>query len=284
MDVTPMKKKGGARFMDVDTYKVSCEANKLQALESFKSADEVGSHDSEFVHVMRAVLTEHNRFQVVVKVHFADNYFITKELAMMDKLKGYTHAVQKLCDFRCQDDKTRWMRPLKRPKSLCKPSGKDALHFVVMQFIQDGDVTKWLGSLSPSKPEILSFFAQAALVIAEVAFTYGVYHGDLNSGNILLAKTESPYQRFRILDRTYKVKTFGRTPVLIDFGRGGEYEGKPKNRMVLDDIYIMLSVLTNYVVDQDLKGELRAFVMSESAKKKNKVADFMDALISKVGG
>lgn len=96
----------------------------------------------------------------------------------------------------------------------------------------------------------------------------------------MIAKTESKRVRFRILDRTYKVKSFGKTPVLIDFGRGGEYEGKLKNRMVLDDIYIMLSVLTNYVVDQELKGKLRAFVMSESAKKKNKVVNFMDLLLS----
>lgn len=278
MKIEHLKKKGGARFTDVETYKVSCLENKILAQESFKSANEVTSQGDEdtFVHVVKGILTDYNE-PVVVKVHHANNYFIQNELQMMERLEDYPHVVQQLCNFKCQDDTKRWMKHIKHPTSLCVPRGPDHLHYIVMEYIENGDVHTWFRS-NPTAKEIKAFVLQAALIIAEMAYTYKVYHGDLNSGNILIERTSKKTETYTVNDTTYRVKTHGVVPKLIDFGRGEIEQGKTRNGSVLSDIYILLSVLCNGIKDQGMKDRLQRFVMEESQRRKNRVKEFIERL------
>lgn len=278
MDIEHLSKRGGARFTDVATYKVSCEGNQLLGKESFKSASEVGSSDQDFVHVIRSILTDHNQ-PVVVKMHLAGTYFIQNELAIMSKLEGYDHVVQKVCDFQCNDDKKRWQHHVRKPATFCQPGGLDKLHLIVMEYIEDGDVAKVFDS-NQTKHEIHDMFLQTALTISELGAKFKVYHGDLNSGNILFEKTDKKYASYSVLDRYFRVKTHGRTPKLIDFGRGGDYDGKVQQRGILDDIYIVLSVLCNWIKDPDIKRDMQGFITSQSRENKKQLIKFLDALKS----
>ena len=277
MQLEYLKKKGGARLLDVDTYKASCLQNKIIAQKSFKSANEVT--DDEFVHVVKSILTEHQQ-PVVVKVHHARKIFIKNELEIMERLKNCPFAVKKICDFTCKDDTKRWMEHIKSPTTLCDPKGANKLHYIVMEYIENGDIHKWLAS-HPTHDAIKSFCLQVALIIAELAFSYRVNHGDLNSGNILVEHTKRKTMKYRIKDTTFKVKTHNVIPKLIDFGRGDIYEGKVHQRAVLSDIYILLSVICNGIKDATLKKEIEEFLYQESVKKKNTVARFIERLQKK---
>lgn len=279
MQIEYLRKKGGARFTDVETYKVSCLENKIIAQKTLKSANEVTSQGDEdsFVHVVKSILTEY-KHPVVVKVHHANQYFITNELKIMDKLKDYPHVVQKLCDFRCADDTKRWMRRITNPTTLCQPAGPDQLHYIIMEYIENGDIHGWFQS-NPTRKEIKSFFLQATLIISEMAFTYKVYHGDLNSGNILVERTSKRYETYNVNGTSYRIKTCNVTPKLIDFGRGEIEEGKTRNQSVLNDIYIMLSVLSNGIKDEGIRTKYTTFIVDESGRKKNTVKGFIERLL-----
>lgn len=275
MIVEYLYKRGGARFTNVDTYKVSCEQNKLIGKETLKSAKEVDEED--FVHVIRSVLTEYKE-PVVVKVHEHGNYFVVNELNMLNKLSDYNRVVQKLCDFKCKDSKSRWMDRAVGNMHFCDSKGNDMLHFIVMEYIPDGDISKRLPHASFE--ELRSFFLQSALVLCELAYNFKVYHGDLNTGNILIEKTNKKTATYIVKDTTFNVKTYGVAPKLIDFGRGGEYKGKVRDDIVLNDIYILLSVLSRWIMDKGSRKTMEEFILKESSIKKNKVLDFLANLES----
>lgn len=261
-----LKKTKHARLLGTDTIIIqggnseledSCNKNEIIGIESMKSSDEA----DEFVHVIRSVLHQHG-LSVVVKIHDTHSYFVEKELFALNRLADFENSVKKICDFSCLDDKSRWKNMIHSPVKFCN-NKHDKLHFIVLEYNENGDVESFL-TKNPSRPTICSLFLQIELVIMKLALDYGISHGDLNSGNMMISTTEKSRIHYRVLDKEYRITSYGILPKLIDYGRCTKYVGKIYPNYILDDIYTCLSVLVMYIKDEELKTGLKEFIYHES--------------------
>lgn len=240
-----LKKGGGSRFKDVDTYKVVCSkpSEYIEIARSLKSAD---------AHVAIANLRSFKK-QSVVKVLSSKNKHARKEIDILQRLKNFHHVVQYLCSFQCYDSKTRWMTPLETPTTACITSKKDKqkLTFIVMEYIENGDLVAFLQDPRRTANELLSFLLQSCLVIATLGYKYNISHGDLNSGNILVRKTNKETTYFIHSKRKTKIeiKTYGFMPVFLDFGESEFYhEGLvDKDEGIIEDIFQFLRTLSYWM-------------------------------------
>lgn len=263
-----LPKKGGARFKDVDTFKVVCENNDIIGINTLKAADEVGQGVNEFTHVLLSHLGQTQR-EVIVKMHDGQSRFIKHELKLLNRLQSFRNCVKLICDFSCKDDKNRWNKRITKPTTLCQTNANDHVHFLIMEYIKDGDLNEFIDhivKLYTSDPKqgmklFKSLFLQISLGIMEMGTTYKIYHGDLNSGNILVYKTTQQIITYKVLDREYRMKTYGFYPVFIDFGRGGMYEKRPKNQtLIKEDISIIGNVLSAWIKDLDLSQKFNTLL------------------------
>lgn len=263
-----LNKRAGARFLDVPTYKISCENKDLKTIESLKSAEEV----VEFTHVIK------HKLPVVVKIHDADSNFADNEIKCLKTLSRFKYAVQYLCDFECYDDKSRWMNKLKKKTKFCVHS-KDKLRFIVMEYIEGGDLYAYLESKDKPQKELFSFLMQIALVICILATKYHIYHGDLNTGNILIERTAENTIDYRLLGKKYRVETYGVYPKFIDFGRSGFYDERFEDKDILEDVYLIFNVVSAWL-PIDSQKLLRHFVKTQCKLRHKTIAEFFEAFAS----
>lgn len=275
MQMIHLPKTGGSRFENVATYKVVCDdpMSNLVLVESFKSSNEVGSHDRIFTHVAKGILKKYGK-ECVVKILHVDNPFYDNEIKALEELKNYKNVVQYVCHFTCNDTKERWMEEIIKdtPVQPCLRDGKHHLGFIVLEYIPNGSVLDFFDS-KPSVTTLKSLFIQTALVIMELGTKYKIFQGDLNYGNILLKRTK-PHasMKYQIDDDTFvKINTLGIRPVLIDFGRGGFYEKHRKNTFnIMQDVILALSVYSNWITDDNktLKKKLLEVIVKHKQKSK----------------
>lgn len=252
-----LPKKGGARFKDVSTYQVLCDdPNNFKGIKSLKSADEVGSGPNEFTHVLLSKIA-HKQEKCIIKIHRAENPFLSKEIGIMSQLSNYKNIVQIVCTFNCKGTKDMFMKHIEKPmKHLCSSHGDVDLTFIVMEYIANGDVEQVLSM--NNKPKLQSLILQTAFIIIELGTLFNVFHGDLNSGNILVKTTNKKTLSYTVYGKEHIVETVGIRPVLIDFGRGGYYDPRSKNkRNIIEDILTMLLVFSSYIVIPELKDAMR---------------------------
>ena len=106
-----------------------------------------------------------------------------------------------------------------------------------------------------SNEEFYSIFMQIELAIIILALDYRISHGDLNSGNILIAKTNNKIIKYNISGKCHNIKSFGIIPKLIDYGRCSNYIGRGKicAEPIIDDVFIAFSVLRMYLNQNNQK-------------------------------
>lgn len=263
-NTTYLTKKAGARFKDVDTYKVSCDnpTESFTILKSLKAAEDVGSGINEFVHVLIANIKKNTTTNTtcVIKVHRADNLFVDREIKILQALQTYKNIVQYICHFECNNDIQIFMKPLGKHKpSLCNEKEDIKMKFIVMEYIHNGDIEPYLKSQNVHT--LKSIILQSALIIIELGHLHNIYHGDINSGNILIKSTHKSKLTYDVFGKQYHVTTSGVRPVFIDFGRGGFYDTRSKNkRNIVDDILIMLMVFSNYISIDGMKDKIKHIV------------------------
>jgi len=268
MQIINLRKTGGARMKDAHTYTVSCLENNLIGYKTLKSANEVDPED--FVHVILSKLSKETK--VIVKIHEANSMFAKNEVMAMKALKEYRNTVHYICDFVCQDNIDRWQEPVKDAQKFClfseNLSSKSVnLHFIVMEYIPNGDLSHLLRHLQDTDV-LTSLFLQTALVIIELGSIYKICHGDINSGNILITTTKKSTLSYSILGKPMKIKTFGHVPIFLDFGRCSLYEKITKNKYdILQDVLTAFSVYSGWM-QPDLKVKVRDFVTNELAVNK----------------
>jgi serine/threonine protein kinase len=249
-----LNKKAGARLLNIETYKFNCEQNKLIGKKTLKSAEEADA----FGHVIQSVLA--NQTNVIVKIHEEKNiYFLENELKALKTLANFENSVQYICDFSCMDDKSRWFKYVTKPTKFCNQKA-DKLHFIVMEYIEHGDLHTDFFDKNPSRLEIQSVCLQIALAIAILGFEYKIYHGDLHSGNILLDRTDQENITYKVRGKKYNIKTYGYLPKLVDFGRCGFYDGRIKPAYVIEDLYLIFTILSTWIKDQEYKNKIQDFL------------------------
>lgn len=265
-----LRKKNKSRFNDVDTIlfvggnstiEESCKNNEIVGTKSIKSSEETGDETNEFVHVILSVLKE-NELPIIVKIHDSNSFFVEKELFALNKLVNFENSVKKICDFSCVDDKKRWKNMINSPVTFCN-NKKNKLHFIVLEYIENGDIDVFF-SKSHSNTILCSLFLQIELAIIKLALDYRISHGDLNSGNILISSTAKSRIHYRILDKEYRITSYGILPKFIDYGRCTKYVGKIYPSYILDDIYTILYILAIRIKDEELKSKFQEFIRDQS--------------------
>ena len=188
MEISKIPKTNRSRLLQQDTYKIVCEdpEKHIRAVTTLKAGNETGSGIDEFTHVALGALRKFKK-PCVIKVHYTKSAFTKREIDITTRLKECPYALQHICHYSCHDDKLRWMDNLKNPKTTCKGS-KDDLTFMIMPYIENGDVCDFLKTASAR--EIKSLFILSGYAIMHMAKQYGVSHGDLNSGNILIQRVK----------------------------------------------------------------------------------------------
>jgi serine/threonine protein kinase len=277
MEIINLPKTSRSRLNTQDTYKIVCQDpdKYLRAIESFKSANEVGSGLMEFVHVALGKMKKFKK-QCVIKVHFTDSLFTNKEIDINTILLQCPYVVKYICSYTCLDDKTRWMDKLLKPQKTCSKDGNDKLTFIIMEYIENGDVPAFIKKAS--KREILSLFLTVAIAIIDIS-KYNVSHGDLNSGNILLKFTKPIIKTVKIGHKDYTFNTHGIHPLFIDFGRGYVHQSKISQGFIIDDILTMFSVFINYIPHDDIKEDLNNMIISISKHNKPRLSMIFKQLI-----
>lgn len=266
-----LPKKTGYRFREIRTY---CFDNEIVGKETIKSAQESGMGSNEFVHVIKSNIKKYDK-PVVVKIHESNSIYIKKELLAMKELTNFKNIAKSICNFSCIDNKLRWESPINHDVKFCNQE-KDNLHFFVYEYIENGDIEEYFNSM-PNVHEIKTIFLQTALTIMTLGKEYNIIHGDLNSGNILFSKTDKKTVSYMLDEKKYIINTHGRMPKLIDFGRCKKINGNA-SEYAMDDVFIMLDVLTTWIKNEDLKEKLRHFLLHESNKNSLNFTNFMSNL------
>lgn len=273
MQIVNLRKTGGARMKDVNTYTIACQENDLVGYKTLKSANEVDPED--FVHVILSKVAKNKK--VVVKIHEAKSPFASNEIMAMTALKGYRNTVKYVCDFTCQDNVDRWQKNVVSPQTFCIANGVANFHFIVMEYIHNGDLGDFFKTQQDTNI-LKSFFVQSALVIIELGSIYKIAHGDLNSGNILVAKTNKSSLTYNLFGTRTKVATFGVIPIFLDFGRCSKYEKHTRNKYdILQDVLLLFGIFSAWM-QEDLKSKVRDFVANQLKSNKRDLPKLIEAI------
>jgi len=242
-----------SRITGMESYKINCGKNMLLGYNTIKAAEETSTHKDDFVHVVLSILKDYNE-PVVVKVYDENNIHLHIELKILKKIKGFRNTAHLLCDFSCADDKNRYLTKIKKQIRFCG-YGLDRLHFFVYEYVAHGDVSEFLIK-NQNVDIIISIILQLTCVIIQLASNYSVYHGDINTGNLLLDAIDKPTVDYCIEGETFVIESYGIIPKLIDYGRSNFYKGPISGDDVWFDIIMMLGVIYPYITNAELKKKV----------------------------
>lgn len=268
-----MEKKKRSRFPNVDTYKLDCHAKNIIGYRSIKSAEEAGIDEDNFVHVLLSTLGEYE-FPVIVKIHEEDSFFVKHEIEILEKIQDFENHVPILCHFGCIDEKERWVHPVTRTIQFCN-NKKDRLHFFVFPYLENARIEEFM-SQNPSISLLKSLFLQITMSLFVLQINYGVLHGDLNSGNILIDKTEEKEIIYSVDGyEPYAIQSYGIFPRFIDWGRSKSMEKLFQIVYIFDDVFTLLEVITHWIPDNVIKEKIKKRLMKEYQKRTENIFDFI---------
>lgn len=250
-----LQKTRNSRIYAMDTYKLNCGQNLLYGFESIKSAEETHLDKEEFVHVIVSILKDYDK-PVIVKIYDANNPMLYREKQILKRIDGYRNAVELICDFSCDDDKKKYISKIKHKMKFCM-GGEDKIHIFVYKYIEYGDISDYLIKIKDANI-IKSVIIQMACIIIELASKYNIFHGDLNSGNILIDKTNEEIIKYKIDNELIEIPSYGIIPKIIDFGKSRFFnESLPlRNNDIWYDIINFIGVIANYIKNKDVKNKL----------------------------
>jgi serine/threonine protein kinase len=240
-------KKRRSRIFSMETYKINCIKTKIY--ESCKAAKEASMRKNDFVKIVLSRLQDYDK-PVVVKVYDANQLHLLLEQKNLEKIRNYRNTARLICDFLCDDNKNNYITKITKQINFCE-RGTDKLYFFVYEYIAYGDVSDYLQKMQDIQI-IKTLILQVVCVIIELATIYKVYHGDLNSGNILIDTTDEKLIEYRIGDEIVVIESNGIIPKIIDFGRCKFYTEPINNENVWYDIIIVISVIDIYVKNDDV--------------------------------
>ena len=244
-----------SRINGMESYKINCGKNLLLGYYTIKASEETSMHKDEFVHVVLSKLKDYDK-PVVVKVYDNDNFHLHIELNILKNITGFRNTAQLICNFLCNDDKNKYITKIKKQIRFCG-DGLNKLHFFVYEYISYGDVSDFL-TKNQNINVIKSLILQITCVIIQLASIYKIYHGDINTGNILIDVLNEKTIDYCIEDETFIIESFGIIPKIIDYGRSNFYKGAVPNEQVWFDIILTVGVIYPYIQNVDLKQKVFA--------------------------
>ena len=251
--VEKLHKCSRSRITGMESYKINCGKNLLRGYHTIKAAEETSTHKDDFVHVVLSELKDYDK-PVVVKVYDEDNIHLHIELNILKKVNGFRNTPRLICEFSCNDDKNKYITKIKKQISFCG-NGLNKLHFFVYEYISQGDISDFLNK-NQEIDVIKSLILQITCIIIQLGEIYKVYHGDINSGNILVDTINERTVEYCIDDETFTIESQGIIPKIIDYGRSNFYKGTIPNDHIWFDVIMTLSVIYPYIKNDELKHKV----------------------------
>lgn len=242
-----------SRITGMESYKINCGKNLLRGYHTIKAAEETSTHKDDFVHVVLSELKDYNK-PVVVKVYDEHNIHLHIELNILKKVNGFRNTPRLICEFSCDDDKNKYITKIKKQISFCG-NGLNKLHFFVYEYIEHGDISDFLNK-NQEIDIIKSLILQITCVIIQLAEIYKVYHGDINTGNILVDSLNERTIEYCIDGETFVIESQGIIPKIIDYGRSNFYKGIIPNYHIWFDVIMTLGVIYPYIKNAELKQKV----------------------------
>ena len=242
-----------SRITNMETYKINCGKNLLIGYDTIKASEETSIHKDDFDHVVLSTLKHYNK-PVIVKVYDEDNFHLNIELNVLEKVKGFRNTAELICHFSCNDDKNKYITKIKNQIRFCS-NGSNKLHFFVYEYMEKGDVSNFLIKIKDVNI-VISLILQITCVIIQLASIYKIYHGYINSGNILIDTINEKTIDYCIDDEIFIIENHGIIPKIIDYGRSNLYKGNISNDEVWFDIILALGIIYPYIQDNELKKKV----------------------------
>lgn len=241
-----MRKHSGGARLDAQTFQASCAVADrssatawLQATHTLKGPDE-SAYDA-FVHVMEGLF---RTTRVVIKLQEVGRYS-EREAAVADifRRRPHTNVASLICEYKCRHDLLHWQNPIRTPMPLC--NGEDVLLSVfVMEYIPY-HLTE---TQYPSDLAFRSTLKQLGYTLMELHYEYGLTHGDIGSGNLMLDIGAPKTNTYTIGGQVRTVDTYGYEPILIDFQRSVPYSLAVREGPYKDDYpsFVVDEIATTY--------------------------------------
>ncbi len=210
----------GGRNKHVETLSSVCQDKKniqptgwLKAKRTLKTPESIDI----FGHVVQAIMNDE---KVVVKVYEESSNMLKFDIKVLKHLTQHkaNNIIRYICDFSCDDVKIRWNKQIKQQTPLCI-GGNDKLHFIVMEYIEHGNLYDFFSNNVPTNDELTSILKQIAFCIIDLYTNFGIAHDDIHGGNILIDKDEPKNITYVLNKRRIIMNTHGIEPIFIDFGR-----------------------------------------------------------------
>lgn len=233
-----LPKKGGARLHNAHTFRASCDAADkskatawLEATETLKAPDEA-AYD-EFVHVMLGLMDA--KTPVVIKLQEV-NHLSEREatVAALFRSHDVPNVAVPICEFKCHHNILHWQTPIKMKMPFCD-GGDTLLSVFVMEWIPH-NLIDYLAKNPVSDEVFLAIIKQLGYILVTLHYTYGLSHGDIGSGNLMLDVGEPKRIVYKFGKVTRTVDTLGYEPILIDFQRSVQYKERPDPASISDEI------------------------------------------------
>jgi serine/threonine protein kinase len=223
-----LKKTKGGRMENVRTFKAYCKKNQHVVPTTWlniKKTIKTPESEDIFGHVAIGNML-HDKTNVIVKVYEKDSIMLKKELSILRNLTKHNinNIVRLICHLECSNqNKLIWKDVINEPRELCSlKNGKYDLYFLVMEYLSFGNIGNYFSKNILATKQFISFVKQCILCLIELYDRFGLHHGDLHSGNILIDFSNPKTYCYKIQNTVYEIQTFGCEPVFIDFGRASK--------------------------------------------------------------
>lgn len=249
-----LKKSNLSRLKDVKTFLIKCKKLHLYGIQTIDKKDY--NLNKEAIQVIKGKFETYNK-PIVIKSYKSYSPFLLNDLRIYNYLlkQKYENILQPLCIFSCNDDISKYENNIKNYIIPCETKSKDTteMTFIIFDYLQYGNISNFIkvNKINHNKKNIIKgVILQYILSVYELGKKYNVIHGDLNSGNIFIIKTNDRSKTIfsTIENNDYLVQTNGYKPVIIDFGRSITISDVLCDYDIISGILITLPVIIKDLV------------------------------------
>jgi serine/threonine protein kinase len=231
--IAKLPKQKGGRIASVETYIAYCNEKNCQLPQGWL-IQKKSIKTLESVDIFAQAFMENKVF--VLKVYEKTSPMFKLELSilrMLSKRKQH-NVIHYICDSSHNDCELKWNT---------RTENDDALHFIMLEYIENGNIHNHLGNIELTFDEMKSVLKQVALCLLQISLNYNINHGNIHPGNILIQRHNHECRTYKIKNQSVTIDTYDIEPIFIDFGRAHRSKINWKTQEVLQTFYLIKHIV-----------------------------------------